>query len=155
MVVFLIIGFINIMYYNIGFALGDPSNDGHGMVSEFHIEASHSIKSIEMAYKRATEKLGWNYLETVCSEYDDCTIDSEQIYDIDKKLGLDIKSILASWCIRDLEEKGSCYLGEDDFLEIFFEIITSEIPDFEWRYRELKEDTLDILDGAGYGLFSH
>lgn len=140
------------MYY-IGFTLGDPSNDGHGMTSEFHIETSHSIKSIEMAYKRATEKLGWNYLETICSEYEDCTINSEQIEDIDKNLDLDIKDILPSWCIRDLERKGYCHIGEDSFLEIFFEIITSEILDFEWNYRELDEDILDILDGAGYGLF--
>lgn len=155
MVVFPTIGFINIMYYNIGFTLGDPSNDGHGMVSEYHIEASHSPKSIEIAYKMATEKLGWNYLETICSEYEDCTIDSEQIDDINEKLGLDIKLILPDWRIRDLVENGSCYIDKDDFLEIFFEIITSEIPDFEWRYRELKEYTLGILDGAGYGLFSH
>ena len=141
--------------YNIGFTLGDPSSDGHGMTKEFHIETSHSAQEITNAYKKATEKLGWNYTTSICSEYEDSTIDLEQVEDIENKLNIDIKGCLSDWQIRELKRKGYCYLDCYPFIDIFFEIVSSEIPKFQWKEVDFNEDRLHSLDGAGYGLFSN
>ena len=141
--------------YNIGFNLGDPFNEGHGMTKTFHIQANHSVEEITEAYKKASKKLGWNYLTTICDEYDDSSINLEQIEDIEKKLNISIKESLSKWQKEDLEHDEYCYLDTVNFVDIFFAIVSSEIPDFKWNEIDFNEHTLYLLDGAGYGLFSH
>lgn len=142
--------------YKIGFTLGDPSYDGHGMTEEYHILTSHSVEEIEDAYKKATEKLGWNYVKTICRDYEDSTIDIDQIEDLNIKLGIKFDYCLDDWRLKGLKHDGYCYLDSDTFVGIFFGIISSEILDFEWKEVDFDERTLPLLSrGAGYGLFAH
>lgn len=51
-----------------------------------------------------------------------------------------------------------CYwfdYAEDEFLEVFFNIVRYSLPDFEWTSRDLEEDTLYLLEGAAYGFAYH
>lgn len=45
--------------------------------------------------------------------------------------------------------------AEDEFLEVFFNIVRYSLPDFEWTSRDLEEDTLYLLEGAAYGFAYH
>ena len=123
------------MCYNLGFILGDPSNDGHCIHETCHIVATHSVESINKAYEEFTNTYGFDFIK-LFEEYECDTVFPENIK-------------------KTLEELSiSGYLdGIDDFVRIFFDIIKIIIPDFEWEYRDLEETELDILRGAGYGLF--
>lgn len=43
--------------------------------------------------------------------------------------------------------------GEDEYLEIFFNIVKAKLPDLKWDTATLGFTSLSVLDGAGYGLF--
>lgn len=140
--------------YKITFKLGDPSNDGHKMTEEYHILITHPILEVQKAYDKATEILGWDYLETVCTDYGDHYLYYKYYNDINNKLNIDISKCLPySDSLEDLEKDGHCYLETDSFVEIYFEIISSQLKDFEWSFRDLEEELFEPLDGAGYGLF--
>ena len=142
------------MEYKIYFTLGDPSNDGHGMTEDWYITANHSVREIDNAYRNVTEKLGYDFLADVCSEYEDSKIYLETIDELEVKFNIDIKSSFNSYQLKDLEE-GYCYIDTDDFISIFFELIKTELPDFKWDKLHFKGELLAILDGAGYGFFGH
>lgn len=51
-----------------------------------------------------------------------------------------------------------CYwfdYAEDEFLEVFFNIVRYSLPYFQWTTRDLEEDTLYLLEGAAYGFAYH
>lgn len=125
------------MCYNLGFILGDPSNDGHCMHETCHIIATHSVESINKAYKEFTNTYGFDFIK-LFEEYECDTVFPEKVNEVFEELGINNLGYLD---------------GTDDFVDIFFKIIKIIIPDFEWEYRDLEETELDILRGAGYGLF--
>jgi hypothetical protein len=142
--------------YNICFTLGDPSGDGHANTSEYHIVATHSVEEITDAYKKTTELLGFNYIEEVGARYNaDTWIPQEYT----KKL-LELNIINKEWiATEDSEDVPSgCYwfdYAEDEFLEVFFNIVRYSLPYFQWTTRDLEEDTLYLLEGAAYGFAYH
>lgn len=146
---------LNKKYY-LGFTLGDPSNDGHGTTSDYHLVVNHSAQDIAEAYRTASRKLGFDFVEIVGSDYEpDYYIPREMtsklleinaIYDEDR---ISTEEATSPW-----DTPIGCYEfndAEEEFLEIFFNIVKSELPDIEWRDRELGEDRLYILEGAAYG----
>ena len=58
------------MKYNITFRLGDPGNDGHCIIEEYHIIANHSVEDITKAYNKTTEVLGFDFIEKIGKDYD-------------------------------------------------------------------------------------
>ena len=52
-------------------------------------------------------------------------------------------------------EGDGCYYvdGTDEFIDIIENCLKYIVKDFEWHYRNLKEENLSKLDGVGYGLF--
>lgn len=145
------------MSYNICFTLGDPSGDGHANTSEYHIVATHSVEEITNAYKKTTELLGFDFVKEVGSEYEaDRWIPQEYT----KKL-LELNIIDDEYITTEDHQYGlpaGCYwfdYAEDEFLEVFFNIVRYSLPDFEWTSRDLKEDTLYLLEGAAYGFAYH
>ena len=46
-------------------------------------------------------------------------------------------------------------MQEDEFLEVFFNIVRYSLPYFQWTTRDLEEDTLYLLEGAAYGFAYH
>lgn len=47
------------------------------------------------------------------------------------------------------------FYAEDEFLEVFFNIVRYSLPYFQWTTRDLEEDTLYLLEGAAYGFAYH
>ena len=155
--------------YNLTFTLGDPSCDGHGCTKEFHIQTNHSKEDIYSAYVDFSAQYGFKYLDMVGDEYDCFGGIPEDITKVLFKLGI-ITNEGRVIHYDDTREKykgdtyhyeenrdhryDGCYEFDDcdeEFLDIFFKIIKHQIPDFEWKIRDLEEETLSILHGRGYG----
>ena len=155
--------------YNLTFTLGDPSCDGHGCTKEYHIQTNHSKEDIYSAYVDFSAQYGFRYLDMVGDEYDCFGGIPEDITEVLFELGI-ITNEERVIHYDDTREKykgdtyhyeenrdhryDGCYEFDDcdeEFLDIFFKIIKYQIPDFEWKIRDLEEETLSILHGRGYG----
>lgn len=138
--------------YNITFTLGDPSGDGHGHYVVFHMQSNYSVKDITDAYNKATEILGFDFIKTCCVKYQESYI-KPTYASILVKYG-----ILNKISLEDTDfygvSKGTYYVddGVDEYVDIFIKIIKLILKDFILKYRNLHEDSLDILDFAAYGL---
>ena len=98
--------------------------------------------------------LGFDYIKEVGSEYEaDGWIPQEYT----KKL-LELNIIDDEYITTEDVQYGppaGCYwfdYAEDEFLEVFFNIVRYSLPYFQWT---LEEDTLYLLEGAAYGFAYH
>lgn len=148
------------MEHKLTFTLGDPYWDGHGLTSVYYITCNYSSEEIELAYKEMCEKLGFDFLElfseykcgrTISEEHTKILLDSE-IIDPDRVITEETLSKYSWYDERDLNTV--CLDGEDEYLEIFFNIVRKKLSNLEWHTATLDFKTLTILDGAGYGLYS-
>ena len=130
--------------YNICFELGDESHDGHGHSEKFHMTSNYSAKEITDFLNEFEKKTGIDICKE-CEDYEDNTFSKETT----KKL-LEL-GIIDSEYVED----DDCYYvdGTDDFINIIENCLKYVVKDFEWHYRNLKEEKLYKLDGVGYGLF--
>ena len=130
--------------YNICFELGDESHDGHGHSEKFHMTSNYSAKEITDFINEFEKKTGIDICKE-CEDYEDNTFSKETT----KKL-LEL-GIIDSEYVED----DDCYYvdGIDDFINIIENCLKYVVKDFEWHYRNLKEEKLYKLDGVGYGLF--
>ena len=143
------------MKYNITFKLGDPSFDGHGRTEEYHVTANHSVKDITEAYNKTIEVLGFDFIEEIGKDYDSNFWSPEEYT---KKL-LEFGIITDEYVTKEDETERygppeGCYEFDNatlEFIDIFFSIVKSSLPDFDWKPIELKEDRLYILEGKAYG----
>ena len=138
--------------YNVCFTLGDPSGDGHANTSEYHMVSNYSAKEIDEAYKKATEILGFNFVEKVGSDYEDnelrepyfsILIEKGIIKEEDYKYEYDGKTLLDT------------YLDESDFIDIFENICKLVLPDLVINRRNLEEQQISSLEGTAYGIAYH
>ena len=130
--------------YNICFELGDESNDGHGHSEKFHMSSNYSAKEITDFLNEFEKKTGINICKE-CEDYEENRLSKEAT---EKLLEL---RIINQECI---EKDGRYYVdGTDDFVDIIENCLKYVVKDFEWHYRNLKEDVLYKLNGVGYGLF--
>ena len=138
--------------YNVCFTLGDPSGDGHANTSDYHMVSNHPAKEIDEAYKKATEILGFDFIEEVGSDYQDSHIREPYFSILVDKGVIDKKDY-------EYEYKGEIeidtYIGEDEYLDIFENIINLVLPDFTMQYRNLEEEQIFCLEGAAYGIAYH
>ena len=130
--------------YNICFELGDESHDGHGHSEKFHMTSNYSAKEITDFLNEFEKKTGIDICKE-CEDYEDNTFSKETT----KKL-LEL-GIIDSEYVED----DDCYYvdGTDDFINIIENCLKYVVKDFEWHYRNLKEEKLYKLNGVGYGLF--
>lgn len=130
--------------YNIYFALGDFSNNGHGQSEDFHLVSNHSAQEITSFLNEFEKKTGID----ICKECE---------YYQENRLSKETTKKLVNIGIIDSEyvEDDGFYHVEDtgDFVDIVKNCLKYVTNDFEWHYRDLKEDTLNKLHGSGYGLF--
>lgn len=138
--------------HNIGFSTGDYGGDGHCLYQEYHIASNYSGEEISKAYQEISKELGWDFLAECRGYREQClTKEGEQHL---LKLGIisesDILAAKEEWC-------GDTYAIEssDEFVDIFFKLVKIKIPDLIWNYRDLNEESIQLLDGAGYGLFNN
>lgn len=136
--------------YNVCFTLGDPSGDGHANTSDYHMVSNYSAKEIDEAYKKATEILGFNFVEKVGSDYEDNEL-REPYFSILVEKGIIKKE---DYEYED-ENYLNTYLNEDEFIDIFESICQLVLPDLVIDYRNLEEDRIFSLEGAAYGIAYH
>ena len=138
--------------YNVCFTLGDPSGDGHANTSEYHMVSNYSAKEIDEAYRKATEILGFNFVEKIGVNYQDnelrepyfsILVEKEIIKEEDYKYKYDGKTLLDT------------YLDESDFIDIFEKICQLALPDLVINNRDLKEQKISSLEGTAYGIAYH
>lgn len=138
--------------YNVCFTLGDPSGDGHANTSEYHMVSNYSAKEIDEAYKKATEILGFNFVEKVGSDYEDnelrepyfsILVEKGVIKKEDYEYEYDGKTLLDT------------YLNESDFIDIFRNICKLILSDLVIKSRDLEEQQIFSLEGAAYGIAYH
>ena len=130
--------------YNICFELGDESHDGHGHSEKFHMTSNYSAKEITDFLNEFEKKTGIDICKE-CEDYEDNTFSKETT----KKL-LELGIIDSEY----VEGDGCYYVdGTDEFVDIIENCLKYIVKDFEWHYRNLKEENLSKLDGVGYGLF--
>lgn len=138
--------------YNVCFTLGDPSGDGHANTSEYHMISNYSAKEIDEAYKKATEILGFNFVEKVGSDYEDNEL-HEPYFSILVKKGVIKKEDY------EYEYDGKTlldtYLDEDNFIDIFENICKLVLPNLIIESRDLEEQQISSLEGAAYGIAYH
>ena len=129
--------------YNICFELGDESHDGRHS-EKFHMTSNYSAKEITDFFNEFEKKTGIDICKE-CEDYEDNTFSKETT----KKL-LEL-GIIDSEYVED----DDCYYvdGTDDFINIIENCLKYVVKDFEWHYRNLKEEPLYKLNGVGYGLF--
>ena len=138
--------------YNVCFTLGDPGGDGHANTSDYHMVSNYSAKEIDEAYKKATEILGFNFVEKIGVNYQDnelrepyfsILVEKEIIKEEDYKYEYDGKTLLDT------------YLDESDFIDIFEKICQLALPDLVINNRDLKEQKISSLEGTAYGIAYH
>ena len=138
--------------YNVCFTLGDPSGDGHANTSDYHMVSNHPAKEIDEAYKKATEILGFDFVDKVGSDYQDSKL-REPYFSILVEKGI-IKKEDYEYTYEG-ETRLDTYLDEDDFINIFESICQLVLPDLVIGYRNLEEQQIFSLEGAAYGIAYH
>lgn len=138
--------------YNVCFTLGDPSGDGHANTSDYHMVSNYPAKEIDEAYKKATEILGFDFVDKVGADYQDSKL-REPYFSILVEKGI-IKKEDYEYEYKG-ETRFDTYLDEDDFIDIFESICQLVLPDLEIGYRDLEEQQIFSLEGAAYGIAYH
>lgn len=138
--------------YNVCFTLGDPSGDGHANTSEYHMVSNYSAEEIDEAYKKATEILGFNFVEKVGSDYQDSEL-HEPYFSILVEKGIIKKEDYEYE--YDGETLFDTYLDESDFINIFRNICKLVLPDLVIKGRDLEEQQISSLEGTAYGIAYH
>ena len=138
--------------YNVCFTLGDPGGDGHANTSDYHMISNYPAKEIDEAYKKATEILGFNFVEKIGVNYQDnelrepyflILIEKGIIKKEDYKYEYDGKTFFDT------------YLDESDFIDIFKSICKLVLPDLVINRRNLEEQQISSLEGTAYGIAYH
>lgn len=138
------------MEYNIGFTLGDPSGDA--CTTDYHMVTNHSVDEISEAYKKTTELLGFDFIKKIGAEFQSDHWIPKEFTEKLLKLGI----IDRKYVVESDSEWGApngCYefeCAEDEFVDLYFVIAKYSLPDLEWRARDLREEILWDLYGAGF-----
>lgn len=126
----------------INLSCGDESGDGHDKSQTVTIEilSNHNINDLITAYELGSKKLGFDFTNEVCEEYEDSKILPEYL---DKLLSLGF--------VRDKdmdEDYGICELNTEEYLRIYLFIVELGNPDIKTKFYVIP--TIYI---GGYGLF--
>jgi len=129
------------MKYNIGFTLGDVFGDGHELYTTYHLRSNYSVEEIHEAYERACDLLGFNLTKDTCH------------YAENRVIPENYTKQLVKYGILNAQDGEYEVDGPDEFVHIYFDIVTSQLPDLIIEERDLKEEYLGDLMGAGYGTY--
>lgn len=140
--------------------LGDWSKDGHSLSDTIHIASNINNKEIEKAYKKATKKLGFDFIDDVCRDYEDdlCPKDIlnilikykfsiNDLY-IDPKFTGDLENATEVFTNKDSD---GLHLRKDSFLYIYLFII--KLGNKNFKYEILEEELNPSIHIGGYGLY--
>ena len=133
--------------------VGDWSGDGHDKKDMTVIRSNLDSKQIMKAYKKASEKLGFNLIDDVCADYEDRTLYRDQLKAlVENGMNLDVLGFEydikeAQECLDDEDSEGISLWGES-YRNVFLAIVKMGDNSFEWE--ESRGDSLNI---GGYGCF--
>jgi hypothetical protein len=132
----------------ISLVLGDWSHDGHSQSDTVVISSNLDKNEMEKAYKKATKKLGFDFCDTVCADYEDNNLSEENLM-ILVNHGLKIDDLdLYNY---DPKIDGDVHIWHDAFTHIYLFIIKLGNPNFE--YKILEDDLNPSIHIGGYGLY--
>lgn len=143
------------LIHKITLVLGDWSNDGHGKTELFTIDSNLNTKEVLRAYKKVSKKLGFNFIEDVCADYQECSIYKEHIKILIQN-GLKLETVfLDDWALKEarevLESDGDddISLWTEPYIEIFLFIVKLGYPGFEYNHAKSNQH----INIGGYGFF--
>jgi hypothetical protein len=135
----------------ISLVIGDWSGDGHDKRETIIILSNLNNKDINKAYKKGSEKLGFDFCNDVCRDYEDHEISKDKL-DLLIANGLKIKDIaFDDYDLKEFEKDGTLRLWTEPFAEIYLFIVKLGNPDFEYTFLEGKSDP--SIHIGGYGLY--
>jgi hypothetical protein len=127
--------------HRIDLILGDPSGDGHGKSQTVVINSSLSRGELLAAYQVGRFIVGFDFINEVCKEYEDCRMKREY------------KTKLLELGFFDFYEDGleedTCYLDQELFAQIF--LFICKLGDTLFEYQIVESNS--YINIGGYGLF--
>jgi hypothetical protein len=127
--------------HRINLILGDPSGDGHGKSQTVVINSSLSKHELLAPYQAGTKLVGFDFINEVCKEYEDCRLEREY------------KTKLLELGFFDFYEDGleedTCYLDQELFVQIF--LFICKLGDTLFEYQIVESNS--YINIGGYGLF--
>lgn len=131
--------------YTTKLVMGDWSDDGHGKTEDIVIKSNLTSKQLEAAYKKGVKKLGFDFSEVCCADYEDSEVPEEY----QEKL---LKAGLADYLPEDqLEGDGNWFddFYTDHYMWVWMFIAHLGDPSLVWE--NAKE--VNSINIGGYGLF--
>lgn len=95
--------------YKIRMVLGDPKNDGHGIVESNVIFSNLSFDELTAAYADGSLKIGFDFISSICAEYQDMELPDSEL------------TILESAGLLDWLNKNSRGKHNNSLTEFFFD----------------------------------
>ncbi len=127
--------------HRIDLILGDPSGGGHGKSQTVVINSSLSKHELLAPYQAGTKLVGFDFINEVCKEYEDCRMKREY------------KTKLLELGFFDFYEDGldqdTCYLDQELFAQIF--LFICKLGDTLFEYQIVESNS--YINIGGYGLF--
>lgn len=119
--------------------VGDPSHDGHGLTRSIIIDSNLSEKDLNRAYILGSNKLSFDLIEDVASNYRDNIISRDFF----------LKMISLGYEKLHLDSQNDFdYLDSDLFFDMFLFIVKLGDPSFVYNIVEIPN-----INIGGYGLF--
>ncbi len=137
---------------NVTLTIGDPSGDGHSKTERFVINTNFTVVQIQKAYKAGSKKLGFNFIDECCCDYEDHVL-NKNIVDKLRKNGLDdhLKKEEYILYLEDEPKEGQVVYSDTDLHSIIYCFIVS-LGDPKFTYEFVQQHISNINIG-GYGLF--
>lgn len=146
----------------IKFNIGDWSNDGHGRNQTTIIESNHPVETLQDAYLKSCEDLGFQFHRITGDEPAD---QIEMLVDYQDGLiprgffrkmlieGVDLvnKHELETW-------EGTIHVYEDEIVPVILDFLSLNMPD-DFKYEVISDDVpafngnWEKISTIGYGLF--
>ena len=133
----------------ISLVIGDWSHDGHEKTEDIDIRCNFTTKELHAAYKKGTEKLGFDFIATVAVEYEDDRLPADKWEKL-TKLGLKLDYELEPFDDLDGEED-DYRIDSITYAEIIMFICSLGSPDLTYKF--IEKDYSDNWHVGGYGLF--
>jgi hypothetical protein len=123
--------------------MGDWSGDGHDKMIKSVIESNLSKEQLQQAYEQGSEKLGFDFINTVAEEYGESFIDRDKV-NLLRDHGCDIPFL------NDQEDDQPIDIWHEEYANIV--LFICELCNVQLEYRFVN-DTSVVWDIGGYGLF--
>ncbi|MEZ4814282.1 MAG: hypothetical protein R3A80_03630 [Bdellovibrionota bacterium] len=129
-------------------SMGDWSCDGHCIEKTRNICSNLTPENIKTAYKAATDKVGFDFINDVADEYEDNALMADKLKTLRE-------NNIAMWTFEDEEylEEGEelelVSLDQDSYSQIYLELV--KLGNAEFKYETLQGKSMNI---GGYGLFT-